>query len=271
MGLSELIASTPEPRTRESLARDLRRLGLAEGAVVIVHASLRSLGWVCGAEVAVVQALLDVLGPEGTLVAPTHTSDNTDPAEWSNPPVPAEWVHTVRENMPAFDPAITPGSHMGAVAECIRTWPGARRSDHPSVSFAAVVPRAQELTNAHPLNDSLGEGSPLARLYDLNASALLLGVTHARNTSMHLGEFRSGIRARKRVGAAVLRDGNRAWVWYEDVDYDSDDFEKIGRNFESTQPKSLRVGRVGNSESRLVSVRAIVDFTRQCFLANGGA
>jgi aminoglycoside 3-N-acetyltransferase len=271
MGLSELISSTPEPRTRETLARDLRRLGLATGAVVIVHASLRSLGWVCGAEVAVVQALLDVLGPEGTLFAPTHTSDNTDPAEWANPPVPAEWIHTVRENMPAFDPAITPGTHMGAVAECIRTWPGARRCDHPCVSFAAVGPRAHELTNAHSLNDSLGEGSPLARLYDLDASVLLMGVTHARNTAMHLGEYRSGIRPRKRVGAAVLRDGNRQWVWYEDIAYDSDDFERIGRDFELAHPKSVRIGRVGNSESRLVSARAVVDFTRQYFIANGEA
>ncbi len=55
----ELIDRTPEPRTRLSLAADLRRLGLQSGAVVIVHSSLSSLGWVCGGQVAVVQALID--------------------------------------------------------------------------------------------------------------------------------------------------------------------------------------------------------------------
>lgn len=268
MGISELIASTPEPRTRTSLAGDLHRLGLAPRATVIVHASLRSLGWVCGGPVAVVQALLDVLGPEGTLVAPTHTSHNTDPAEWSNPPVPAEWVHPVRENMPAFDPAITPGAHMGAISECIRTWPGAQRSNHPSVSFAALGPNAAALTQHHELNDALGEKSPLARLYELDASILLLGVTHAHNTSLHLGEYRAGIRPRKRVGAAVMREGIRQWVWYEDIDYDSDSFDLVGREFEVAHPKSVRIGRVGNSESRLLRQRAVVDFAREYFLVH---
>jgi len=270
MPASELIDSTPEPRTRESLGRDLRRLGLTPGGIVIVHASLRSIGWVCGAQVAVVQALLDVLGPEGTLVAPTHTSDITDPAEWQNPPVPAEWVHLVREAMPAFDPAITPSAHMGVIAECIRTWPGARRSNHPCVSFAAIGRHANEIVATHTLEDSLGEGSPLAQLYDLDASVLLLGVAHARNTSMHLGEYRAGIRARKRVGAPFVRDGVREWHWYEDVEYDSDDFEKIGRAFEISPPRSLRIGRVGSAESHLVSQREVVDYVRQYFIGKCG-
>src|SRR5690606_25891005 len=102
------------------------------------HASLKSLGWVCGAQVAVVEALLDALGPEGTLVVPTHTSNNTDPAGWENPPVPKSWWDTIRLQTPPFDPLVTPGSHMGAISECVRRWPGANRSNHPCVSFAAI-------------------------------------------------------------------------------------------------------------------------------------
>lgn len=56
MGERELMRNTPEPRTRTSLAADLRQLGLAAGDVAIVHASLSSLGWVAGGPVAVVQA-----------------------------------------------------------------------------------------------------------------------------------------------------------------------------------------------------------------------
>ncbi len=68
MSEHSLIDETPEPRTRESLGADLRALGVTPGMTLIVHSSLSSLGWVCGGPVAVVQALMDVVTPEGTLV-----------------------------------------------------------------------------------------------------------------------------------------------------------------------------------------------------------
>ena len=43
-------------------------LGVRTDDVLMVHSSLKSLGWVIGGEVAVVQALLDAVGPLGTLV-----------------------------------------------------------------------------------------------------------------------------------------------------------------------------------------------------------
>src|SRR5919107_36056 len=105
---NDLIDRTPEPRTRLSLAADLRQLGLGPGAVVIVHSSLSSLGWVCGASVAVVQALMDVITPSGTLVMPAHSGEYSDPANWEHPPVPDSWQGPIRESMPAFDPRTVP-------------------------------------------------------------------------------------------------------------------------------------------------------------------
>ena len=53
------ISSSDKPVTVDSLVVDLRRLGIGEGDIVIVHSSLSALGWVCGGAQAVVQALLD--------------------------------------------------------------------------------------------------------------------------------------------------------------------------------------------------------------------
>ncbi|HLL34713.1 MAG TPA: AAC(3) family N-acetyltransferase, partial [Streptomyces sp.] len=81
---------TPPPTgplvTRDTLRGQLRDCGVRPGETLLAHSSLSSLGWVNGGAVAVVRALLDVLGPDGTLVVPAQTADLSDPATWSNPP-----------------------------------------------------------------------------------------------------------------------------------------------------------------------------------------
>jgi aminoglycoside 3-N-acetyltransferase len=116
--------------TVASLVAELRGIGLAAGDVLLMHSSYRSVGRVAGGPQAVVEALVTVLGPAGTLVVPTHTPDNSDPATWQHPPVPAEWWAPIRDEAPGFDPDRTPASQwMGRLAELVRTWPGAVRSD----------------------------------------------------------------------------------------------------------------------------------------------
>jgi aminoglycoside 3-N-acetyltransferase len=258
MGQKAAVDASDTPRTRASLTADLRALGVAGSDVLLVHSSLSSLGWVCGGEVAVVAALLDALAPDGTLVVPTHTSGNSDPAGWANPPIPHSWWTTVREQMPAFDPSLTPSAGMGAVAELVRTWPGAIRSAHPQTSFAAVGPRAAQITAGHALDSGMGENSPLARLYDLDARILLLGSKHANNSSFHLAEYRVPTPRRIRTAAAVMTPSGRAWVTYDDVDLDAEDFEALGTAFDTTG--RTRRGRVGSADARLMRQRDAVDF-----------
>src|SRR5947209_7698951 len=127
-------AGQPRPnglQTRASLAGNLAKLGIAPGDVILTQSSLRSLGWVCGGATAVVQALLDILGPTGTLVAPAHTAYNSDPSRWTDPIVPQSWWPVIREHLPAYDAALTPSHAVGVIAERVRTWPGALRSAHP--------------------------------------------------------------------------------------------------------------------------------------------
>src|SRR5688572_4860996 len=107
--------SSALPATRESLAADLAGLGLRPGATLLLHSSLRSLGFVCGGPASVVRALLDVLTPAGTLVVPAQTPQNRDPARWSDPPVPAHWLPTLRAHLPAFDPAVQDCRAMGLI------------------------------------------------------------------------------------------------------------------------------------------------------------
>ncbi|MFC4587032.1 aminoglycoside N(3)-acetyltransferase [Sphaerisporangium corydalis] len=255
------------PHTAESLGTDLRALGLRAGDVVLLHSSVRSLGFVVGGAQAFVQALLGVLGPGGTLVVPAHTSDNCDPAGWRNPPVPEAWWPVIRDQAPGFDPARTPSRWMGVIAELVRTWPGALRSDHPRLSFAAVGAHAAGVTGVHRVDDALGEDSPLGAVYRLDGKVLLLGCGHDSNTSLHLAEWRQESPPRGVNGASIRRpDGTGKWTTWVDVIEDEEDFERLGADFEAAV--GLPAGRVGEAPTRLMSQRALVDFATAWLAAN---
>lgn len=247
--------------TRPDLAGSLALLGVRVGDVLLVHSSLRALGWVPGGSLAVVQALLDAVGSTGTLVVPTQTGENTDPAGWSRPPVPADWWPVIRAETPGFDADRTPSRGMGALAEQVRTWPGARRSSHPQTSFAALGPRSEEVVSVHDLDSQCGERSPLAALERLGAKVLLLGAGFGSCTAFHLAEYRVAGLPRTRHGAAVLtEDGRREWVTFDDLELDEEDFSLIGAHLVSLG--GVSTGLVGEAECHLFDLATGVEAAR---------
>jgi aminoglycoside 3-N-acetyltransferase len=254
------IAASARPVTTASLTADLGALGIETGDVVIVHSSLSRLGWMVGGAQAVVEALLAAVGSSGTVVMPAQSSHLSDPAEWQDPPVPADWVDEVRDHLPAFDPDLTPTRSMGAVVECFRAHRATRRSNHPTLSFVANGPAADAIVGSHPLTPGFGESSPLARLYELDAKVLLLGIDHSNCTSLHLAEERAVWpgKTSSPCGAPVRVDGRREWVVYDDLDHDADDFATIGEAFAAAGAE--RSGPVGDGVGRVSRQRELVDF-----------
>ena len=171
-----VIDNTKIPNTLDSLYKELIDLGIKEGDILLVHASLSSIGWICGGPQALIEALLRAVGKEGTLVMPAHSGDWSNPEKWSNPPVPKDWAPIIQKNMPAFNKELTPTRGLGRTAELFRTAKNTLRSDHPIVSFSANGMYAEKITSNHPLDSQFGIDSPLGELYRLNAKVLLLGV-----------------------------------------------------------------------------------------------
>jgi aminoglycoside 3-N-acetyltransferase len=257
----QAVASRETPNTIATLTTELKQLGLKPGMVVLVHSSLSALGWVSGGAVAVVQALMQVVTETGTIVMPTHSRELSDPRYWENPPVPKSWWQTIRDTMPAFDPAYTPTRGMGKIVECFRTFPGVKRSYHPDVSLAAWGKHATEITKNHSLSYGCGENSPLQKIYDLNGHVLLLGVGHGNNTSLHLSEVKANVYPICIAHAPIINaQGQREWRAFEDVDAGdgSDLFEALGQDFESAA--TVLTGKIGNATAKLMNQKDLVDF-----------
>jgi aminoglycoside 3-N-acetyltransferase len=252
------------PLTMAAIVEQLRALGVERGITLVVHSSLRSLGYVVGGAPAVILALEEVLGEAGTLAMPTHTGDLTDPVGWAVPAVPVAWHSTIREMMPAFRPDLTPPRGMGILPECFRKQEGTLRSYHPFVSWAARGPHAGAITGDHALSMSSGESSPLGRLYDLGARVLLIGVSWDRNTSFHLAEYRCRFAERKRctrAGPVLTEGGGSRWATYDDIYWYDADFMEIGAAFEATG--RVHTGSIGQATCTFFEQRDAVDFAVQ--------
>jgi aminoglycoside 3-N-acetyltransferase len=260
MSAADMIDPDSQPLTVKSLAKQFGMCGLTQGQTVLVHTAMSKLGWIAGGPRALIEALLDVLGPSGTVMMPAHSGDNSEPSHWRNPPVPEHWWQTIRDEFPPYDARITPTQNVGRVAELFRTWPGAIRSNHPVGSMAAVGPNAAYLTAGETLAGEFDDESPVGRLYKVDGSILLLGVGHESNTSLHLAEHRASWPGKRdhQQGSAVLVNGVRRWVSYTSLDYDSGDFPNIGDTYEAEY--EIKRGRVGRAEARFLRQRPLVDY-----------
>jgi aminoglycoside 3-N-acetyltransferase len=260
---SDIISDNTLPLTVDSLAEQFVACGLVAGQTVLVHSSMSKMGWITGGPVAVIQALLRVLTPSGTLMMPTHTNANTDPTYWQHPPVPESWWPIIQQHSPAFDPAITPTREMGCIPELFRTWPGALRSSHPIGSFAALGPNAAYLTANHSLEDMFGENSPVGKLYALDGYIMLLGVDHGNDTSLHLAEFRANWPGKRKIneGTSMFVNGVRQWVNFEMFDLETNDFNQIGDSYEAQY--HIPRHRVGQAEVRFMKQRPFIDYAVQ--------
>ncbi|MFI1469871.1 aminoglycoside N(3)-acetyltransferase [Streptomyces wuyuanensis] len=240
---------------RDGLARQLTELGLRAGETVLVHAGLGGTG-MDAPELR--DALLRAVGEEGTVVVPAFTAENSDTSSAHLRRVagmtPTQ-AAAFRATMPAFDPARTPSTGMGRLAESVRTAPGAVRSAHPQTSFAALGRRAGELLARHPLSCHLGEESPLGALHRAGARVLMINVGFSVCTAFHLAEYRIGAPLRRYACVVRGADGPE-WTEYLDVELDDSDFDAIGAAFSWNLEQK---GQLGGTIATLFSITDAVD------------
>ena len=198
-----MTTNQASPLTRKDIAAGLRRLGIGAGDGVMVHSSLKSFGPVESGPLTIIEALMDVLTPEGTLLMPTFNHGKP----WES------------GGCGFYDPATIPTIN-GIIPETFRRLPDVHRSLDPTHAVAAWGKNALRYTQFHHRTLTMGPDSPLGLLGREGGCAVMLGVGYGTNTYHHVVEMTLGVPCLgKRTEAYEVRlPGGRSvigrtWGW----------------------------------------------------------
>lgn len=160
--------------TGEDIKAGLRELGLRPGDCVGVHSSLSRFGYVEGGADAVIDAILETVGDEGTVVMPTYSNN----IEWIELTAEDRQLGVTRKRRYLPYKPREVSCWTGRIPDTFWRREGAVRSQNPTHSLSAIGPKAKDLCQGWD------------RLLEANGYILLLGVTLECCSSMHLAERR---------------------------------------------------------------------------------
>lgn len=236
------------PLTRRDLTEGFRALGLKTGDMVEVQSSFKAFGGVEGGPKTVIEALLEVVGPSGTLIMPTFN--------WND--FGEKKLYSKRNTKP----------QTGILCEMFMSWPGVRRVYHPIHGFSLVGALAEELSRTVKNESSFEASSLFGELHRRDAKILLLGVSYRKGlTYFHYIEEAFGVPYRKFIelkGGVEELDGSVHEItmkYYgrktKDVKYD---IEMVQPCLEEGPKPVVTIGKIGLSTVKLM--RAVDVFDR---------
>lgn len=248
--------------TQQDLVRQFSSCGIRRGDSLLVHSSLSKIGYVQGGPVTVIDALLETIGQEGTLLMPTF------PAQGRN--------KDYLDQNTTFNVRTTPSS-MGKMTEEFRLRPGVIRSLHPTDPVAAIGPLADYYTSGHfgqltPYN----EHSPFRRLAEKRGKILMLGTTlNGAGTSLHTLEdavdFPYPVYLDKTYEISVIDYNGNAHTTTTKVHNPE---MSVKRNCDALKPMFLESGVmntcvIGEAECMLIDARGMFEVMVQRFHESG--
>ena len=228
---------------RKLLINDLRSLGLNPGDWVAVHSSMKSIGWVEGGPVEVIESLIGAIAPDGELFMPLFARPEHGEDHW--------------------DLATKP-TYLGLLPETFRQYPGVIRSPHPTHSVGIYGPRAKEIAETHRKATYIGRGSPYHQLALNNGWVLHIGTNYDTSSILHLAEVLAEVPYLdisfpdyEKPFSAHAVDGSMIEIQPEEIPGDSKKFHLVQE--EMDRRGLLRKGLVGDAPSVMARASAMLD------------
>jgi len=251
----------------EELANDFRKLGIAAGDTVMLHASVRAVGEVAGGPDAIHLALKSALTPEGTLMMYASCPRFYDEVGRGN--LTMEQERELLEKLPAFDPLTARSDRdNGILVEFLRTFPDSHVNHHVA-RFVCWGKQTGHLFESQPWNYAFGADSALERFVLLDGKIVLLGSDHDAVTFLHYVEHIVDIPGKRvaRYQVPVMENGCRVWRAMEEFDTSGDGAHANwpDRFFATIVDSSLvetenNGALVGNAMTHIISARELLDF-----------
>lgn len=223
--------------TKQEIISGLRDLGVQPGMVLMAHSSLGAFQHIENGADTVIDALIEAVGPEGTLLMPAMGG------------------------APIFDVDATP-SNVGRITDCFWRREDVERSSHPTHSVAGRGPLARQIMEGH-LNQptAIGPESPWGRVAQMeNGYILFLGCDQDRNTLLHTAE--------DIAEGAYLQTLRRDYydesrevrtLVMERFPGPHRDFIQMDRLF--LEAGAMRIGKIGGAVCRLMKAKEILNLT----------
>ncbi|MEK6647312.1 MAG: AAC(3) family N-acetyltransferase [Candidatus Firestonebacteria bacterium] len=224
------------------LTKNLRNIGMKKGSIIIVHSSYKSIGDVEGRAETVVQALINTVGIEGTILMPTFTYNF--------------WA----EDGDVFDKENTP-SKTGVITEVFRNFPQVERSNHPTHSVAVYGEYKESLIEAHNDSTALGKNSPFHLASKLGGYIILIGCSFTSCSLIHTAEILGNVfykdifyfpaAHKKSSPYAKVKKGNKIIkVLLQETPCCAESFYKLEPV--ALKENKLQYGKVGNAKTLII-------------------
>lgn len=231
--------------SKASLSDDFNRLGISPGDTVLIRAALGAVGRIEGGAAAFVEALVEHLGPSGTVVSLSFTGSS--------------FVRLPKKE-DAF--STTKKSYAGALPNAMLAHKDARRSRHPMCSYVAIGRLADDITSGHDENSPAYE--PVRKIVEADGKNILVGCVGSSPgfTTTHLAESDLGhlkllpVFPRFKSSYFLDCDGNLRLFRRKDPGLCSNSFYKFYALY--VKSEILTTGRIGEAYS-------IVAPAKECF------
>ncbi|MFC1770981.1 AAC(3) family N-acetyltransferase [Candidatus Margulisiibacteriota bacterium] len=227
--------------TKNSLINDLIKLNIQKDDTVLVRGDMGKIGRVDGKLSEVfLSAFLDLIGPNGTLVALSFTKSFLRPFVNKD--------HIFSKDTP---------STAGAIAKIFLNHPNAVRSQHPTNSVVAIGKNAIEITKNH--DEKALSYSPIKKIIELNGKMILIGCIDSSPgfTTVHYAQEKLGLTQknilRNRLGVYYEKDGQRKFFRRKDIGGCSGGFHKFYPLYKGKN--KLTEGKFGNASCFTINTK----------------
>lgn len=241
--------------SKTEVIKMFEELGVRKGMTILLQGDMNRLGYIIGEEQTVLDALIECVGYEGTIVMPSFTPHLSDPANKKERIARFHW-NQLRENTPAFHRKKSlPKSNDTLIKQFMHN-EGVVRSYHPIYSFVALGKYAKLICDKHPLHFGLNEVSPLGKLEELNAFVVMLGCDVEESLAFSLAHYKKHLMPVKVMYAPI--ENNRKVQWKAMLDLDLSDVSYRNCCEAMEERKVIRHAYLGGGKCSFFSMREAV-------------